>query len=168
MGTQAFKGIDIHFNVAVMTIARRLFPGGYDVAEDAPSTLEALTAHIARKGRMLVYSGASDATIFGDREHNYAFRAWHDWHHWKRQLPFTPEGEREVARHQENDLYRVYGQPRTEEEQLRRRTHARLIDCEINGQIKYAQNHNGEFPKDQIAFARMYLISPSFAVSHDY
>lgn len=168
MGTYAFKGIDIHFNIAVMTIARRLFPGGWDVAEDAPGSLEELTQHIADTGRMLVWSGGSDATIFGDAEHNYAFRAWHDWHHWKWQLPFTLEGEAAVCDLQKDDLDIVYGLPVTPGERFRRSMHYRLIDCEINGKLKYSKMHGGEFPVDQIAFARMYLISPSFAVSHAY
>lgn len=84
-------------NVIVQHMAHKLFPTGYDVGPDAPDSLEALNGQIAQRGRLVVYSGASDNTIFGAPEINHDFRAWHDWTHWRHQLPFTPEGEQQVA-----------------------------------------------------------------------
>lgn len=153
--------LDISFNIATMTAARRLFPTGYDVADDAPQTLEDATAHYKRTGRILVWSGASDRSIFGCPEHNWAFRAWHDWHHIKWQMPFTPDGEALVAAEQYSDLVDIYG---IRDERL---SHwAAIIDAEVNGQIAYSLNHGGEFPTDQLAFARYYLKhGPALATS---
>lgn len=142
-----FNPLDAGFNVAVQTIARRLFPTGYDVAEEAPATLEQLNAHIAATGRMLVWSGASERTIFDDAETNYAFRAWHDWCHWKGQLPFNEEGERAAYAMQLDHLRTVYGE-RPEWEAI--------LHAEVVGQFDYAAEH-GHFPEDQRAFVASYL-----------
>jgi hypothetical protein len=55
-----------------------LFPTGYDVSDDAPSTFRGLCKHLDSGGRMTVYRGGSEATIFADNEVNYAFRAFLD------------------------------------------------------------------------------------------
>jgi|CXWL01.1.fsa_nt_gi hypothetical protein len=156
------------FNVAVQTIARRLFPCGFDVAAVhqpksgvdfmlatpippyAPSTLAELTAHIARTGRMLVSGDFSDKTIYADAETNFAFRAWHDWHHWKHQIPFTLAGEREVCRLQERNLVTVYG-PKTAAGFIP------LLRAEVIGQAEYYTFH-GTFPRNQMAFVKAYLL----------
>ncbi len=61
---------DIHFNAAVLTICSRVLPGGYDVSDAAPETYEELIAHLDAGGRMVVYSGGSERTIYGDPEGN--------------------------------------------------------------------------------------------------
>jgi hypothetical protein len=147
---RSFNGLDIQLNAAVHTIARRLFPSGYHVAEDAPDTLDKLCASFDAR-RYVVFSGASDHTIFDDAETNWAFRAWHDWHHWRGKLPFTPEGEAEACRRQQADLVTVYGDsPQTQR-------WADILDAEINGQLAYGRYHGGEFPTDQKAFVVAYL-----------
>lgn len=90
-----FKGLDRGMNAAVLHVASRLFPTGFDVASDteAPSTLEGLSLHLASTGRMLVSGDNCEGTAFGDREVNLAFRAWHDWTHWHHKTPFTLAGE---------------------------------------------------------------------------
>ena len=67
----------------------------YNVVDHAPSTYEELKSHL---GTLPVWSGASDRTIFGDPRVNHAFRAHHDTLHLRYQLPFTLEGELELAR----------------------------------------------------------------------
>ncbi len=62
-------GLDIQFNAAVLAMARRLFPCGFEVAEDAPQTYEDLARLDAGKP-MLVWSGGSEKTIYGDPEVN--------------------------------------------------------------------------------------------------
>lgn len=152
-------------NVAVLHIASRLFPTGFDVTMDegeAPDTLERLTDHIARTGRMLVWGGASDHTIFDDAGVNHAFRAWHDLHHWKGQFAFDPVGERLTASCQIADILKLYGRdPRA--------LHmCRLIDAEVCGQVAYALAHDGAFPTDQAAFIRSYLENPAHAVTSSF
>jgi len=53
-------------NVAVLTIANRLMPCGWDVGVDAPSTYEELVEHYETTGRIKVWDGASDRTIYDD------------------------------------------------------------------------------------------------------
>src|SRR3712207_4164474 len=96
--------LDSDLNGAILRIASRLFPDGFDVSPDAPSTFEELKAHLDAGNRMVVWSGGSEKTIYVDPTVNYAFRAWHDWHHWRHSLPFTPDGERAVCELQCRDL----------------------------------------------------------------
>jgi hypothetical protein len=142
------KPLDLGFNIAVRTIAARLFPCGFDITADesaAPSTLEALQAHIEATGRMLVWSGASDHTIFACPETNWAFRAWHDWAHWRYALPFDLAGERAVCEVQKANLATVYpGRPSLP-------LWGRILDLEITAQAEHFTT-TGSFPIDQVAF----------------
>jgi len=137
-------------NIAVNQIAGRLFPCGFDVADTAPQTLEELIDHIHRTGRMLVWSGASDRTIFACPETNYAFRAWHDFHHWKRLLPFTDAGERSVCVQQVADLTELYGEGDITVSMCR------VVYAEVVGQLIHKREF-GAFPNDQRAFAEAFL-----------
>jgi len=74
-----------------------------------PETYEELIALLDAGGRMLVYSGASERTIYGDPEVNYAFRAWHDWCHWRGRYDFSYEGERAACAMQGDHLIARYG-----------------------------------------------------------
>ena len=142
------------FNVAVNHIASRIFPCGFDVSADAPSTFESLVAHYRETGRVCVWNGASDQTIFADVETNFAFRAWHDSKHILFGLPFTREGEYSAMVYQCRDICALYD-GRTAE------TYCRILAAEICGQFDYAQRHGG-FPTDQIGFARAYLGNAEF------
>jgi len=89
-----FKGIDLGMNAAILHMASRLFPCGFDVVPDseAPNTLERVQADILQ-GRLRVSGDHCEGTAYGDPEVNIAFRAWHDWTHWRHSTPFTLEGE---------------------------------------------------------------------------
>lgn len=143
------KPLDIGFNVAVRHIASRLFPCGFDTTPDelfAPMTLDGLKDHIAATGRMLVWEGASDGTIFACADTNHHFRAWHDWCHWRHDLPFDLAGERAVAEVQKSHLATLYrGNPSLARWQ-------RLIDIEVTGQVEHYHT-TGEFVADQMGFA---------------
>lgn len=141
------KILDTHFNAAVVGIVNRLFPCGYDVGSPAPSTLKELNDHIKKTGRILVYSGASENTIYGDKEINYAARAWHDYHHYKLQAPFNKAGEALVCEAQKQDLLKIFGDsPRT-------RLWMTYLDIEVNDMVEYYEKH-GVFPEDQYAFVK--------------
>ena len=99
---------------------------------------------------MLVWSGASEHTIFGEPEINWAFRAWHDWCHYYGAHAFTPEGERAVFRMQCSHLLLFYG------DSLRTRHWIKLLRAEVIGQQDYFYKH-GHFPYDQRAFVEAYL-----------
>ena len=152
MTTDTGKPFCLAFNVAVMAMAERVCPTGYDVAHDreAPATLEALNAYITEHKRILVSAKASERTIFGvgNAEYNYAFRAWHDWTHWAYQLPFTTKGEQQVAAAQCRDIQRTIGfDPRFRA----------LIREEVVGQAEH-YHKLASFPDDQRQFARAYLM----------
>lgn len=84
--------LDHGLNVAVLVIAGRLFPGSFDVSDDAPDTYEKLVALFESGRRFVVYEGGSENTIFGDPAVNHHFRAWHDWCHWKGRHDFSMGG----------------------------------------------------------------------------
>lgn len=152
-----FTGIDRGFNAAVVHIANRLNPRGWDLgyAYAVPNTLEGLKREYARHGRLIVSSENSDHTIFGDPEVNYAFRAWHDWHHLHYGYEFTPQGEANVAFCQTTDLITLYGQEKA-------RLWRKLIDIEVNGQVRYHEYH-GCFPIYQRDFAEAQLAGKSMS-----
>lgn len=154
--------LDRSLNVAVNQIASRIFPLGFDIAADAPSTFEELCSRMDTGNRMTVWDGASDATIFGCAETNYAFRAWHDFHHWQARQPFTPQGEHAVALLQCADLRTVYGDtPQVA-------AWARVIMAEVDGQLEYAEAHGGEFPNDQAGFIAAYLVDKADACARTF
>ncbi|KKN52654.1 hypothetical protein LCGC14_0610480 [marine sediment metagenome] len=134
------------FNVAVITIANRLHPTGYDVGDPAPSTLQELQDHINTTGRMLVWNGASNKTIYACSETNWAFRAWHDWCHYTYNLKFDKEGERKACEIQKDHIRLIYD-PGTQTDLF-----CDLIEFEIMGQFEYKEVF-GNFPEDQMALA---------------
>ena len=153
--------LDRSFNIAVLQACNRILPCGFDVSAEAPNTFEALKAHHNATGRILVWSGASDYTIFGDREINFAFRAWHDSRHLIHNLPFTFAGESAVARIQAKDILAIYGLC----DSFFR--FVRYLQCEIVGQAIFKEAR-GDFPENQIAFARAYLKDSGAALCGDY
>lgn len=151
--TPALAPLDRGLNVAILHIASRLFPTGFDVAAEAPETYEALCAHLEKGGRMLVWSGGSDATIYADAEVNHAFRAWHDWCHFTGGHDFSPEGEAAAMRMQQDHLRLLYG----DSPEVRR--WFAILEAEIVGQAAYYAMW-GRFPEDQRAFVEDYLNTP--------
>lgn len=151
--------LDRAFNRAVHHIANKLLPAGWDVSDNAPSSLIGLRAHFLATGRICVWSGGSDRTIFADPETNYAFRAWHDYHHLTSNHEFTPEGETAVMRRQWADLQQVYGHGALK--------WAGILYAEIIGQGEY-ERANGVFPDDQMAFVRAYLADPATALTREF
>jgi hypothetical protein len=128
----------IHFiNNAVLTMAKGL---RYTVADLAPNT----TADLFNQGNtnLVIWSGASDATIYGDAHVNWAFRAWHDALHIKHGLIFSIDAEIELARIQASQCSSVLM--------------AELVYCEIAGQAE-ALRQTGKFISDQAAFTLQYL-----------
>lgn len=142
--------LDRRFNIATLHACNRVLPCGFDVSDNAPDTFEGLCAHYEKTGRILVWSGASDKTIFGDCEINYAFRAWHDASHIRGGFDFSLSGEIQTAGLQALDLMSIYGKGKAYD------AFERLLFAEIIGQALY-ERANGGFPIDQIGFARCYL-----------
>jgi hypothetical protein len=150
-----FIGLDQAFNAAVNHIAGRLWPMGFKAI---PCTeirdLDCLRRAMKRHGCMVVSSEYSDPelTIWGCRETNYAFRAWHDWHHLKLDAPFDLAGETAVANSQAGDLINLYGAATSRPGSPWRK----LLEAEVIGQARYMDYH-GQFPTDQKGFTLHYL-----------
>jgi len=137
------------FNAAVLTLANRCFPTGYDLSDTlAPRNVDELRAAVmANNGRMVVWSGASDDNIYGDAEVNYAARAWHDWAHLRHGFQFTLDGEQAAARVQMAHIRTLYGNnPATRHWQW-------LIHCEAVEQARHVRDL-GCFPARQRAFTQ--------------
>jgi hypothetical protein len=142
--------LDHGLNAALLTIAGRLFPGGFDVRDDAPDSYEKIVALFESGKRYVVFGGGSESTIFGDPHVNHSFRAWHDWCHWQGQFDFSLRGEFGAYKMQCCHLSRVYG----DDEQTTR--WKQILFADIIGQKLYFQR-TGEFPIDQMAFVRDFL-----------
>ena len=142
--------LDHGLNIAVLVIAGRLFPGSFDVSDDAPDTYEGLVALFESGRRLVVYKGGSDNTIFGDPTVNYHFRAWHDWCHWQGRHDFSLAGEYAVYEMQCAHLVTVYGDDET--------THRwqRILFADGIGQKLHHEQH-GSFPQNQMEFVRRFL-----------
>lgn len=147
--------IDPTFNVAVLTIAAQMFPRGFVVSDTAPQTYHELREHMNAGGTMTVWSGGSDNTIYSDPEVNFAFRAWHDWCHWRGRCLFTETGERAACAIQQWHILKEFGISTTSS------AWCRLIEAEIVGQTAHFLRHHC-FPADQRAFARGYLAGASY------
>lgn len=158
--TDNTKPLSVRFNVAVLQICGRVLPRGYDVAADAPQTYEDLLNHYAVTGRVLVWDGASDSTIFACPEANYAFRAWHDSKHVTASLPFTRDGEIAAMDLQKADIRALYDGAEAD-------SFCALIGAEICGQFDYCEKRGG-FPIDQAGFARAYLADAAAALDGDF
>ena len=142
--------LDTGLNVAIMHIATKLFPTGFDVSLDAPATFDELKTHLDAGKRMVVFSGGSGTTIYGDPEVNWCFRAWHDWCHWRGNHLLSLVGEQATCTMQAQHLLTLYGNG------LSVRRWIRIIHAEIIGQADFYRDH-GHFPVDQYEFVARYL-----------
>ena len=148
---------DPSLNIAILHIASRLLPNGFDVSDEAPDTYEKLKAHLFAGKRMVVWSGGSEATVYGHRSVNFAFRAWHDFCHWKGGHDFTLEGEIAACQMQCRHLVEFYG------DSERIQVWCSLLRAEIVGQALFFHRHK-RFPDDQRSFVAAYLVDPDIAL----
>ncbi len=145
-----FKGLSRQLNMAILTMAKISLPKGFDVSDDAPNDYESLVKHVDNTGRICVWSGASETTIYGDREVNYAFRAWHDFVHFTYKFNFSVVGEISTWVIQYNQLIKRFG----DSPEIRK--FVSYLKAEIVGQARYEVKF-GEFPIDQFAFVLDYV-----------
>ena len=159
------------FNVIVNAIAAKLYPTGFDVSANAPANWFDLYAHVWNTHRMTVSNVNSEKTIFADAEHNYAFRAWHDHCHLRNrdgiflgsslmemvEYPGTFDWAGEVWVYQQmvQDVVKVYGECSPDI--------SKILEAEVIGQFLHKEVW-GDFPNDQMAFTRDYLVAPISAL----
>lgn len=148
--TTMYRPLDPSLNSAILTIAGRLFPDGFSISTDAPQTYHQLTSLLDSGKGLIVWSGSSEMTIYAAPEVNYAFRAWHDWCHWRGQHPFTLKGESAVYEMQCSHLTSMSN----DQDTIRR--WRRILYAEIMGQNIYRDRY-GQFPEDQRAFVEAFL-----------
>ena len=120
----------------------------YRVSGDAPDDWQRLCEQTARDGFLTVWNGASDQTIYGSAEANWAFRAWHDTTHLNLDADFSLQGETVVAHAQAAEA----GE------------HGGLILADVLGQALYYDRW-GRFPENQIAFVVDYMADAERALS---
>lgn len=142
-----FAPRNINLNVAAMLLAHECWPQGFDTGPVGASTLEALKFEVNERGRLTIWNGACERTVFGCPEVNLHFRAWHDWAHFTYDLPFTVDGETAAAFVQAAQICRRYGPDRDM---------VQLLFCEVIGQALWYEGHK-EFPEDQRKFADQHL-----------
>lgn len=112
----------------------------FTVNDNAPSDFKSLV----QAPSLIIWAGASDNTIYGDKAVNWAFRAWHDSLHIALNADFTLQGEIRVALEQARQLESDYL--------------AKVMLAEIKGQAEYFAI-NGQFPADQASFINKYMLS---------
>ena len=78
--------LSYELNSKILKLAQR-----HTVKDIAPDSFASLKG--ASTSGLVVYSGGSDNTIYGDPRVNWAFRAWHDKLHLDLNAPFTLQGE---------------------------------------------------------------------------
>lgn len=120
----------------------------------APSTYKALRRDIEAYPTVLfVYSEGSENTIFGDKETNYVFRAWHDWGHYTSNKDFQFHNECALGVLQSIEaydaLYPTIGHERAQRVK-------QLVQAEIIGRVEYYQVHR-QYIDDQKAYVKGYL-----------
>lgn len=110
----------------------------WSVSDSAPSTFGDLVGH---GGSLVVWSGESNHSIYGDPHVNRAFRALHDSMHVRFGLSFSAEHEIELAR---RTAAMFDG------------TLADLVWSDIAGQVEFFKEF-GHFPSNQVDFVLNYL-----------
>jgi hypothetical protein len=118
----------------------------YEVLPDAPSTLEECTAYYREHGRLAIWQGGSENTIYSDAAGNYAFRAWHDWIHVKNGFTFDADGEEKTFLAHCRDVEKLDWLSQTGKNIC-----FELLRIEIIGQLEY-EAENGSFPENQKDF----------------
>lgn len=111
----------------------------FEVRDLAPNTFADVVCHYRQTGYIVVYSGGSENTIYGDASTNYLSRAWHDFVHIKLGQGFDLAGETAVCLEQCR--------------QVQSDTLALLFHAEIVSQAEYFFK-TGLFPADQLQFIK--------------
>lgn len=147
----SWRPLEPTFDRVVQILCADILPDGFDVAEQAPSSLADLKLHVAQSGRILIWSGASEYTIYGSPSVNHIFRAWHDWHHLSGDHPFTLAGEAAVACAQISQMELKFpGNPNLSRWRA-------LVIAEVLGQAIFSYLNDGAFPHNQRAFVKAFL-----------
>lgn len=142
------KLVDIQNGLAIAVKLASIRAGTpqYAVRDDAGSMTDADMIRAYRAtGKLVIWSGASDNTVFGDASINWLFRAWHDFSHIRSGVCnrehgplgcFEPIAEYAVADWQCVGL----------SDSL-----AKIVQLEVSGQARHFAT-TGKFIVDQVAY----------------
>ena len=130
-------------------------PHGFDITDDHSKcdTEKKVREYWMQHGRIIVWSGESENTMYANPETNHAFRAWHDWVHVTMNLGHNTEHESLVCRQQQEMVLfhahkYVVGHDRW--------TLVKLLECEIIEQRKYYDRY-GHYVPNQREFTKEYM-----------
>lgn len=129
-----------YVNNLILSQAARL---SYTVKDIAPDTEKSLFNSTG----LVIWSGASDNTIYQDKRVNWAFRALHDQLHLETRLDFSVDAEMELGRIQASK----YNSRLVQE----------LVFCEVAGQALHFKQ-TGTFVVDQVKFALTWMKNKGF------
>lgn len=113
----------------------------YTISDYAPSTFADVMGSYVATGRIIVWSGGTDKTIWIP-ELNYMFRAWHDMTHIKLNADFSLQGEIRACIDQQRQVM---------SDALKL-----AFEIEIVRQAEYFIN-TSEFISDQVSFFLKYF-----------
>jgi hypothetical protein len=122
----------------------------FDMTDDASLDYRSIVKYYNNHARLIVWSGASDCTIFGPKEYNYKFRAWHDLHHIVNGYDFSESGEYQTYTSQMEDVMA------TAKSWQDCKFFGKVLDIEINRQFDFREK-NGYFVEDQRDFMLQHL-----------
>jgi monomeric isocitrate dehydrogenase len=139
------KPLSKEFNEAVVRMANKFLPDGFEVSDNAPSTYNALVRHLNEGNKMVVYGSDANNSIYADSYVNHCFRAWHDWCHWQGKHDFSLAGE--IA------TYELMCEQIIDEYGRNKRTFqwCKIMEIEVVEQRLFYERY-GQFVLDQSAF----------------
>jgi len=115
-------------------------------SNDIEATFESHKKIYRETGKIYIWTGASENTIFGDEKINHYFRAWHDYIHLNYNLGYSITEESIVCNIQRDMLPNEWVFEKD------------LINAEIIGQAHYFYRNN-KFVENQRLFTAIYLDS---------
>ena len=142
MSIEYSAAYDLHTALQRIALSRKI-EHAYSVSAVAPENLSQLNS--SATSQMVVYGDFSDHTIYGKKEDNYLFRAWHDMTHLELQADTSSNGEHRVAIAQCQELERLSGT-----------TLANWLYADVYGQVEHYAMYN-MFPLEQAKFVHEYL-----------
>lgn len=147
----------VPFDELTIAMSRKHWPDGFDTTDnpDLIRTLADLKHRVRHDGRLTVWSGACENSIYCDPRVNWHARAWHDAVHLLLNAEFDTAGETRVMRFQQQQVCRAVQRP------IVRKRCCLLLECEIAGQLEHLER-TGRFPENQREFAARWLTERGF------
>jgi hypothetical protein len=118
---------------------------------DLPGTFAGHLKRFKDTGKIQIWTGASDTSIFGEARLNWLFRGWHDFTHLTNNLDYSYMNEIIVCEIQKKQIPEAWNLEKN------------LVHIEIIGQALFYYKNN-YFVEDQRRFTLEYLLNPGLAL----